>query len=141
MTATLRRLDLRRVTGDLKGRLPRPALDGEGPVAAVRDILAEVNQGGDAAVRALTERSTASSSTSSGCPRAAMDAALAAIPAPLRDALEAARAAIESFQRSTAAAGADLRAGRPHRGRPAADRSTGPVCTCPAAGPGTPRPC
>src|ERR1039458_6476742 len=54
MAATLQRLDLRHVAGDLKPHLPRPALDGDGPVAAVRDILAQVRQGGDAAVRALT---------------------------------------------------------------------------------------
>jgi histidinol dehydrogenase len=101
MTATLQRLDLRHVTGDLTGHLPRPALDGEGPVAAVRDILAQVKQGGDAAVRALTKTFDGVVLDELVISRAAMDAALASIPTALRDGLEAARAAIESFQRST----------------------------------------
>ncbi len=38
----LTRLDLRGVTGDLSAVLPRPPAVDEGPVAAVRAILAEV---------------------------------------------------------------------------------------------------
>jgi histidinol dehydrogenase len=101
MTATLRRLDLRHVTGELKGHLPRPSLDGEGPVAAVRDILSQVREGGDAAVRALTKTFDGVVLDELRVSRAAMDRALASIPVTLRDGLEAARAAIESFQRST----------------------------------------
>ena len=54
----LERLDLRGVTdpAELGRRLPRPAADGERPVAAVRAILADVRERGDAAVRELTER-------------------------------------------------------------------------------------
>jgi histidinol dehydrogenase len=101
MAATLQRLDLRHVAGDLKPHLPRPALDGDGPVAAVRDILAQVRQGGDAAVRALTLAFDGVVIDSLRVPQAALDAALASIPASLRDGLEAAQAAITSFQRST----------------------------------------
>ncbi len=101
MAATLQRLDLRQVTGDVREHLPRPSLDGDGPVAAVRDILARVEQGGDAAVRALTEAFDGVVIDDLRVPRTAMDAALAGLPAALRDALEAARDAIDSFQRST----------------------------------------
>src|SRR5258708_7079549 len=101
MAATLQRLDLRGIPGSLKGHLPRPALDAEGPVAAVRDILAQVRQGGDAAVRALTLAFDGVAVDDFRVPRAALDAALSNIPVALRDGLEAAKAAIESFQRST----------------------------------------
>jgi histidinol dehydrogenase len=101
MAATLRRLDLRQVTGDVREHLPRPSLDDDGPVAAVRDILARVEQGGDAAVRVLSEALDGVVIDDLRVPRTAMDAALAGLPAALRDALEAARDAIDSFQRST----------------------------------------
>src|SRR5450755_4688798 len=101
MAVTLQRLDLRHIAGDLKPHLPRPALDGDGPVAAVRDILSQVKEGGDAAVRALTLAYDGVAIDSLRVPQAALDAALASVPAPLRDALEAARSAISSFQRST----------------------------------------
>src|SRR5207302_3711365 len=53
----LSRLDLRGVA-DLRGRLPRPSVGGDeaAVVRAVRDILADVRDRGDAAVRELTER-------------------------------------------------------------------------------------
>lgn len=50
----LRRIDLRGFTGDLAQVLPRPDPSGPGPVAAVREILADVEAGGDAAVRRAT---------------------------------------------------------------------------------------
>ncbi len=52
----LTRLDLGAATGDLAGRLPRPDPGGEGPVAAVQAIVADVRDRGDAAVIELTER-------------------------------------------------------------------------------------
>ncbi|RPI10164.1 MAG: histidinol dehydrogenase, partial [Actinobacteria bacterium] len=52
----LTRLDLRGFTGDLRARLPRPMADVDVPVAAVREILADVRARGDEAVRELTER-------------------------------------------------------------------------------------
>ncbi len=52
----LRRLDLRSVTDDVAKSLPRPVVDGEEPVAAVREILEAVRERGDAAVREFTER-------------------------------------------------------------------------------------
>jgi len=101
MAATLQRLDLRGIAGSLKGHLPRPALDGDGPVAAVRDILAQVRAGGDDAVRALTLAYDGVVIDSLRVPSSALDSALASIPASLRDGLEAAHAAITSFQQST----------------------------------------
>lgn len=52
----LNKLDLRGVTGDLVALLPRPSAGGEQPIEAVKAIIAEVRAGGDAAVRACTER-------------------------------------------------------------------------------------
>jgi histidinol dehydrogenase len=101
MAATLQRLDLRHVTGALKPHLPRPALDDEGPVAAVRDILAQVRGGGDGAVRALTLAFDGVAIDDLRVPRSSLESALASIPLALRDGLEAAHAAITSFQRST----------------------------------------
>jgi len=101
MSGTLQRLDLRRVEGELRHHLPRPKVDGDEPVAAVRQILQQVREGGDAALRALTERFDRVTISEVRVGRDEIDAALAAIPDALRDALEAARSAIEAFQWST----------------------------------------
>ncbi len=50
----LRRIDLRGQEGLLNGVLPRPDLDSQVPTSAVREIISEVRQGGDAAIRELT---------------------------------------------------------------------------------------
>lgn len=95
----LTRLDLRGVApGELAGRLPRPNAAGDEPVAAVRDILAQVRDGGDEAVLALTERFDKVRPASLSVPRDEWDAALARIDPPLRLALEAAAATIRAFQ-------------------------------------------
>lgn len=99
----LTRLDLRGVTGDLAAVLPRPSVGGEGPVAAVRAILAEVEAGGDDAVRACTERFDKVRINELEVPREALDAALATIPSSLRVALEVAAASIEAYQQATVA--------------------------------------
>ena len=52
----LRRIDLRGFEGDLAEVLPRPAPPSGGPVDAVREILAEVEARGDAAVLEFTQR-------------------------------------------------------------------------------------
>ena len=49
----LNRLDLRGVQ-DVAAHLPRPTVDGDEPVAAVRSILGEVRERGDAALREYT---------------------------------------------------------------------------------------
>ena len=97
----LQRLDLRGVRGDLAGVLPRPQVGGDEPVAAVRAILDEVRAGGDAAVRDCTERFDGVRLDDLRVPAADLDAALAAVPAPLRAALEAARDRIAAYHRAT----------------------------------------
>ncbi|MCI3948651.1 MAG: histidinol dehydrogenase [Acidimicrobiales bacterium] len=97
----LQRLDLRGVRGDLAGVLPRPQVAGDEPVAAVRAILDEVRAGGDAAVRDCTERFDGVRLDDLRVPAADLDAALAAVPAPLRAALEAARDRIAAYHRAT----------------------------------------
>ena len=97
----LTRLDLRGVTGDLSAVLPRPPAVGEGPVAAVRAILAEVAAGGDDAVRACTERFDKVRIDELEVPEEALREALASLPGPLRVALEVAAAGIEAYQQAT----------------------------------------
>lgn len=97
----LTRLDLRGVTGDLRSRIPRPAAATEPPVAEVQAILAEVRDGGDAALRRLSERFDGVSIDEIRVPQSEIDAALAAIPPLLRESLEAARANILAFHRDT----------------------------------------
>src|SRR3954463_12794983 len=93
------RLDLRGVTGDLLGHLPRPTMAGDLPVESVRALLDEVRNGGDGAVRALTERFDGITIDELRVPQIELDAALAAIPPLVREALEAARASILEFHR------------------------------------------
>jgi histidinol dehydrogenase len=95
----LTRLDLRGATGDLRAHLPRPAMATEPPVALAQEILAEVRTGGDAAVRRLSERFDKVTIDELRVPQAELDAALAAIPPLLREALEAARSNILAFHR------------------------------------------
>ncbi|MBC8484325.1 MAG: histidinol dehydrogenase, partial [Actinobacteria bacterium] len=52
----LRRLDLRGPLGDLAGVLPRPSTANDGPLDAVRAIVADVRDRGDMALRELTAR-------------------------------------------------------------------------------------
>jgi histidinol dehydrogenase len=95
----LDRLDLRGVTGDLRPRLPRPAAAKEPPVAAVQAILAAVKEQGDTALRDLTRKFDDVEVDALEIPPADLDAALAAIPPLLREALEAARDNILAFHR------------------------------------------
>lgn len=93
----LNRLDLRGAGNDLRGKLPRPAQAAEGPVAAVKEILAEVRERGDEAVRDLTERFDGVRPDSLRVPPADIEAALGAIDGELRSALEAAADGIRDF--------------------------------------------
>ncbi|HZN15089.1 MAG TPA: histidinol dehydrogenase [Acidimicrobiales bacterium] len=95
----LTRLDLRGATGDLRSQLPRPAAAAEPPVAEVQAILAEVRDGGDDALRRLSERFDGVVLDELRVPQVELDAALAAIPPLLREALEAARTSILAFHR------------------------------------------
>jgi histidinol dehydrogenase len=93
-------LDLRNRGLDVAALLPRPRLDDVEPVTAVREILAAVRANGDAEVRALTSRFDGVDIDDLRVPRSMLDAALARIPAPLRQALEHARDAIDAYQRT-----------------------------------------
>ncbi len=93
----LTRLDLRGVPGDLGPRLPAPQAGGEGPVDAVRAILAAVRKGGDATLAELTERFDGVVPASLRVPPAEVTAALGDVGAGLRRALVEAAGAIRSF--------------------------------------------
>ena len=98
----LRRLDLRGERwvpiGDLRSALPRPetGVEGspDGPLAAVRSILADVRTRGDEAVRELTERFDGAAPTSVRVDRTEMEAALERVDSEVRTALVAAAESI-----------------------------------------------
>ena len=91
----LSRLDLRG-RADLSGALEPPGPD-DGPLDAVRAILATVRDRGDAALRDFTERFDGCRLDELRIPRVELDAALAAAPAELRAALEYARDRITEY--------------------------------------------
>jgi histidinol dehydrogenase len=98
----LDRLDLRGLDAAAVP-LPRPAAgsgDDAAVVDAVRAILAEVRQGGDEAVLALTVRFDGAAPPALTVPASELQAALSRISAPVRDGLEAAAASIEAFHRT-----------------------------------------
>jgi histidinol dehydrogenase len=98
LRVVLRRLDLRGTgTGDLRRRLPRPKAQTEPPVDEVRAVLAAVRERGDDALRELTERFDGVRIDDIRVPPAEVAAALAAVPAELREALEVAQANIAAY--------------------------------------------
>ena len=98
----LARLDLRgRKVGDPL-ELPRPNIGEEGPVAAVRSIIEEVRTGGDAAVRDLTRRFDGVDVAEMRVPDSELTAALGRLAPSLREALQAAHDAIQSFHQHRA---------------------------------------
>ncbi len=92
----LNRLDLRGVD-DVRPLLPRPQQRGDEPVDAVRAILADVRERGDVALRELTARLDGVDRSDVRVPQQELDAALAAAPTALVDALTVARDAIRGF--------------------------------------------
>ncbi|HEV7757850.1 MAG TPA: histidinol dehydrogenase [Acidimicrobiales bacterium] len=97
----LNRLDLRGTgSDDLRGRLPRPAAQVEPPVDQVRALLDEVRRDGDAVLRRITERYDGAVIDDLRVSPAALAAAVDAIPAELRAALEAARANIAAYHQT-----------------------------------------
>ena len=105
----LTRLDLRAATTGrplpassraLAAVLPRPRVDGDEPVAAVRRILAAVRARGDAAVRDLTEELDGVRLTALTVPQDELKAALDRIPDDLREALVVAATRIEAYHRT-----------------------------------------
>ncbi|MET0490402.1 MAG: histidinol dehydrogenase [Acidimicrobiales bacterium] len=92
----LTRLD-RRGADDPLADLPRPALGGDEPVEAVRAILADVAAGGDAAVRAQTERLDGVVLDDLRVPPATVTAALDAVDPDVRSALQQAAEEIAAY--------------------------------------------
>lgn len=92
----LNRLDLRGVA-DIAAVLPRPQTGGDEPVAAVRAIIDDVRARGDDALLDLTERFDGVRLDRLRVPSDELDAARAAIPAEVRDALELAAGRIAAF--------------------------------------------
>lgn len=96
----LKRLDLRGVGGDLRSRLPRPALIGEGHVDAVRRILHDVRERGDAALLEYTSQLDGVDLASTLVPAHRLRQALEGLDADVREAMEAARDSIAEFHRA-----------------------------------------
>ncbi|HET9078629.1 MAG TPA: histidinol dehydrogenase [Acidimicrobiales bacterium] len=94
-------IDLRGHPGDLRRALPAPVIvdDGEA-AAAVRAILADVRDRGDAALRHATERFDRVRIDDIRVPPEEVKAALERIPVALRQALEAAHDNIVDYHRS-----------------------------------------
>jgi len=99
LTDVLNRLDLRGTT-TFSDRLPRPTVDGDEPVAAVRAILAEVRAHGDAALRDYTARFDGVELRDLRIPEAELAAALESVPSEVRAALELARDRIAEHHRA-----------------------------------------
>src|ERR1700728_2955697 len=99
MAPLLTLIDLRGAGGDLRPLLPAPVLAGDGPVAAVREILDAVRAGGDGALRELTLRFDHVDVADLRVPDTDIKAALDDIPPALRAAFEAARDNIDAYHR------------------------------------------
>jgi len=93
----LQRLDLRGVTGDLRGWLPRPQAQTEPPIDEVRALLADVRARGDVALRELTERYDGAHIDDLRVPDSQVQAGLDAITPELRAALEVAHSNITGY--------------------------------------------
>ena len=97
----LSRLDLRGCTGDdLAQALARPEPGGDGPLEAVREIIADVRKRGDDALRDLTVRFDGCELEDLRVPRGDLSHALATIPPGFREALEFARDQIMAYHRT-----------------------------------------
>ena len=95
----LRRLDLRGRTDGLAAALPRPEVDGAEPVAAVRSILDDVRDRGDAAVLEYTARFDGVTLSSFRVDPSDASEALERVPPALGAALEAAAVNIAHYHR------------------------------------------
>lgn len=94
----LTRLDFRGLSRqEIAQRLPRPEVSGEGPTAAVREILAEVRAHGDQALLQYTERFDGVKLDALRVPSEAIEEAWANTPAELQDALVEAARRIRAF--------------------------------------------
>ena len=105
----LTRIDLRGFAGDVADRLPRPAAPSEGPVEAVREILAAVKARGDAALVDFTRRFDGVDLVSTHVDPSDFRAASERIPAAVRAALEAAAASITAYHEAQMPTDVDFR--------------------------------
>ena len=97
----LQRLDLRGLAGhQLAAALPRPAGVDDAPVAAVREIIAAVREGGDTALRELTKRFDGADIDDLRVAPPACQDALDGLAPDLRQALEVAAASIVEYHRA-----------------------------------------
>jgi histidinol dehydrogenase len=94
----LNRLDLSSVDDNaLADHLPRPVVDGDEPLDAVRSIIADLRRRGDLALRDLAERFDGGAPDQFRVPGAELDAAWNRLEPALQAALETARESIEAF--------------------------------------------
>ena len=93
----LRRIDLRTSSAALEEVLPRPTSPSDGPVDAVREILATVRVDGDAAVRAYTERFDGVSLDTLVVDEGKIEAAIDRVDPHVREALETAAERIRAY--------------------------------------------
>ncbi|MGH8971762.1 MAG: histidinol dehydrogenase [Acidimicrobiia bacterium] len=96
----LSRLDLRGFTGDLASVLARPEPGGDEPLAAVREIIADVRDRGDDALRDLTARFDGVAVDELRVGKGELSAALAGLDPAFREALEFAKAQITAYHRT-----------------------------------------
>ncbi|WP_419853858.1 histidinol dehydrogenase [Candidatus Poriferisodalis sp.] len=105
----LKRLDLRRrgqtARDDLADLLPRPQVGDAVPAEIVRELIAEVRGGGDAAVRELTARFDGVDVADTRVPISELSAAWKGLSPGLRSAMETAHRRILEFHWAEAAAG------------------------------------
>jgi histidinol dehydrogenase len=95
----LKQLDLRGRGAAVAADLPRPDIAGDEPLAVVRELIAQVRQSGDAALRDLTERFDGVALDRVRVPEADLDAAVEGMAPALREAIDEAIAGIEAFHR------------------------------------------
>ena len=105
----LTRIDLRGFGGDVAERLPRPTAPADGPVDAVREILADVAARGDAALADYTKRFDGVDLQTTRVDPVDIEAARARIPAAVLGALEAAAASIAAYHEAQMPADVDFR--------------------------------
>ena len=103
--AVLKRLDLRGRSDKLADLLPRPQASTAVPAEAVRELIDQVRNGGDAAVRELTARFDGVDVPDTLVPTSELQAAWAGLSPALRSAMETAHRRILEFHRTEAAAG------------------------------------
>ena len=103
--AVLKRLDLRGRNGRLADLLPRPRAGDLVSHDAVRQLIDEVRDGGDAAVRNLTARFDGVDVAEPLVPVSELEAAWVELPSALRSAMETAHRRILEFHEGEASAG------------------------------------